>query len=88
MQQQLLAVPNICAKACNPVAFFFGDKTINPGKFCLFSQLHAAAMYVLLFRDSVFSSTIHSARPIEGVHESCFCFTVVQSNGCAKGLKK
>jgi len=58
MQQQLLAVPNICAKACNPAAktfifylfFFFGDKTINTGK-------------NLQRMTSVFSYTIHSTRP-------------------------
>jgi len=39
------------------------------------------------FWDSVFSCMTHYARPIEGVHESCFCFAVVQSSGRAKGLK-
>jgi len=45
----MLAVPNICIKACNPVAmtfvFFFGDKTINLGKFCLFLHLQSMTFF-------------------------------------------
>jgi len=50
---------------------FLRDKTINPGKFLLIFALAG---------DSVFSYTIHSAQPIESVHESCFCFAVVSKD--------
>jgi len=69
---------------------FFGDKTINLGKTLLnfaLAGMHATAMHRLFFRESVLSYTIHSTRPIKGVHKSCFCFAVVQSSGRAKGLK-
>jgi len=85
VQQQLLAVPNICAKACKSSGedlfyfiYFFGDKTVNPGKFCLISHLQAYSRNAQpFFRGSVLSYTIHSARPIKGMHESCYCFAVV-----------
>jgi len=38
------------------------------------------------FRDSAFSYTIYSARPIDGVHESCFCFAVMESSSVPKYL--
>jgi len=84
LQQQYLQCPIYAL--CNPMAmtFFFGDKTTNPRKFIYPCTYRRAAAMQTFFRDSVFSYTIHSARPIEGMHESCICFAVVQSSSRAQ----
>jgi len=74
------AVPNICAKACNPMAMtlFLGSKRSIPGNFAYFcTYRRAVATHDLFFWDSVFSYMIYSAWSIEGMRESCNCFAVM-----------
>jgi len=69
----------IWAKACNPVAKTFFLETNNKTREISlnFALAGVQPQSMTFFRDSIFSYTIQSARPIEGMHESCFCFAVM-----------
>jgi len=77
----LLAALNICIKACIPVAkTFFGDKTINGGKFRPFLHFQACKYNAKPFFRLRFYFKIHSAQLIGGVHELCVCLAVMQTD--------